>query len=292
MYRADLIRALEEVTSDVQSTASLAKTSLLRGMYLRQSDNEYVLAMDVPGLHTNELVVTADRGTLRIKGEHKCPKLAGTDIVDPLCVDRYYDATFTFPSDADEDHVKAHLDAGVAYVKVPKITGERRGLGRIIELTEEAAGRVYEGSGAKWMVDTAAEGANVVKDKIVGGAKVATDTAAQATESIKSAAGQATDSIKSAAGQAADTAKRGAHAATETVKSAAGQATDTAKRGAHSVTETVKGTAAGATEVPTDGKGFVERMTEQIVKPIQDRIQGVKQGSSEGNVPVEKKDEL
>ncbi|KND04788.1 uncharacterized protein SPPG_00492 [Spizellomyces punctatus DAOM BR117] len=270
---ADLLRALEEVTTDVGATASLAKSALLRGMYLRQNDNEYLLAMDVPGLHTNELVVTADRGTLKIKGEHKCKNIAGTEKPDPLCIERYYDAAFTFPSDADEEHAQAHLDAGVAYVKVPKLKGEKRGIGRVLKLTEDAAEWVYEESGAKKVIDKTKEAYEAVKEGVVKGST-------QATETIKNAAAGATDVVKNAANsanqaanEAANQAAEAANAAKETVKNTAAQATDRVK---------------GVKETPVveDNRGFVERVKESI----KERVVG--RGSAEGQVPVERKDEL
>lgn len=255
----ELLRALQEVGHDVGSSTTLAKTTLMRGMYMRQNDNEYLLAMDVPGLHTKEVSVGTDRGTLRISGERKCPNLVGTDTVDPLCVERYYDASFTFPSDADEESAKAHLDAGVVYVRVPKLKGERRGVGRIVQLTSDTAEWMYEGSGAKNVVDSTANAANAVKDKIVGGAKAATDSAASAASKATDSAKHTGKKAQKEAGKAANNAANKANAATETIKSAAGKATNVAK-----------GAAADAEE--------------------EDRIVG--KGSAEGTVPVDKKDEL
>ncbi|KAI8922483.1 hypothetical protein DFJ77DRAFT_26622 [Powellomyces hirtus] len=115
----DLIRALEEVTTDVGYSASLAKGTLVKGIYVRQDDDAYLLAMDVPGLHTREVEVTAEKGTLKIHGERKCPTVVATGKPDPLCIPRVYDATFTFPSDANEEKADAKLDAGVVKVFPP-----------------------------------------------------------------------------------------------------------------------------------------------------------------------------
>lgn len=350
----DLLLAFDEISSDVGYGATLAKETLSRGIYLKQNDETYMLAMDVPGLHTREVVVSAEKGTLRIKGERKCPNVVGTSKPDPLCIERYYDASFTFPSDADEERADAKLEAGVVRVFVPKVKGERRGFGRVLKLTEDAAGWVYEESGAKTVVDKTAEGARNAADSarnaydaaaataasaygtatdaaqrmvdtVVGSAKDAANSAQQiaedATATVKSASSKATDNVKATAKDAKKEAekaaekvkKEAAHAskvasksaahaskvasknaahATESVKSAANKATNAAAATATAATESVKSAASRATDAAADAndKGFVERIHDQYVKPIKDRMYSP--GSSDGKIPVVSNDEL
>ncbi|KAJ3002449.1 hypothetical protein HKX48_002326 [Thoreauomyces humboldtii] len=344
----DVLRALNEVGTDAAYTASLAKGTLTRGTYLRQNDDYYLLSMDVPGLHTREVAVTAEKGQLKIKGSRKCSHIVGTTTVDPLCIERHYEASFTFPSDADESRADAKLDAGVVRVFVPKIKGEARGLGRVIKLSSDAADYVYEGTGAKYVVDgtthqvnNAAEGvknvyndaaasaavaydtaaataasayaavsqtAQDVVDNVVGSVKGATDAAQiaaadaaasarsaghHATQSVKSAGHHATASAKSAGSQATDAASRAsaqaaasASSISASAASASRHATASVKSAGHHATASAKSAASAATETPS--AGFVERLHDQYVKPVKERIYSG--GSAEGSIPVNKEE--
>ncbi|TPX60922.1 hypothetical protein PhCBS80983_g01416 [Powellomyces hirtus] len=264
----DLIRALEEVTTDVGYSASLAKGTLVKGIYVRQDDDAYLLAMDVPGLHTREVEVTAEKGTLKIHGERKCPTVVATGKPDPLCIPRVYDATFTFPSDANEEKADAKLDAGVVKVFVPKIKGEARGLGRVIKLSGDAAEWVYEGTGAKTVVDATSEGINsagsAAKNAYDSAAAQAAAAAAEASATaanaynaaaetvervVSNVAGTvkgASDSAQIAAENAAASAKSAGHAATASVKSAGSAATNSAQSAASKASAAAAASASAA----------------------------------------------
>ncbi|KAI8821354.1 uncharacterized protein EV422DRAFT_578211 [Fimicolochytrium jonesii] len=274
---ADLLKALSEMYTDLGYTTTLAKEQLSRGIYLRQTDDVYMLAMDVPGLHTNEVTVSADKGILKIKGEHKCADWplkgvmddSGKPKTDPLCIGRYYDASFTFPSDAEEEKAEANLDAGVVKVVVPKLKGEKRGIHRVLKLGGDAAGWVYEGTGAKAV------------------AEATTDTARNAYDAAAQGAQRVVDTVMGAGRDTADGARNVADQATASAMSAANAATNMG----------AQATDSAATAVPSmmpgeDNKGFVERIHEQYVKPIKDRIIAPGQGGSEGAVPVVNKEEL
>ncbi|KAJ3176714.1 hypothetical protein HDU87_004853 [Geranomyces variabilis] len=237
----DLLLALDEVSADVGYSASKFKGTLGRGIYMRETEDEYLLAMDVAGLHTNEVEITADKGTLRIKGERECPHVVGTGKVDPLCISRHYDASFTFPSDADEERANGNLDAGVVRVFVPKIKGQPRGVGRVIKLTGDAADYVYTETGAKRGVDATVEGVNAAAESVAAAAAAASASAAAAYDTAAGTVNRVVDNVvgsvygvaenaKIAGNQASASAVSAGTHATASVRSAAAAATDAAAR--------------------------------------------------------------
>ncbi|KAI9102661.1 hypothetical protein DFS34DRAFT_404235 [Phlyctochytrium arcticum] len=272
---SDLLRALEEVTSDVGATASRAKSSISRGLFMRQDDNSYLLSMDVPGLHTKEVQVTINNGVLSIHGQHLCSKNPVTGSIDPLCIERSYDASFTFPSDADDSKADARIDAGVVFVKVPKVK-EARGLGRVVALTNDAAEWVYDSTKETMenVRDSVVKNANDATASIKSVAGAATDAASSVTNTVKSAA---TDASKSASSAAAEASRSAASVASEASRSAA-QATNTLKNSASSASAKATPVVAAAAAA-NEERGFFDR--------VKDTVRGANPGAAKGDIPVQ-----
>ncbi|KAJ3188391.1 hypothetical protein HDU85_005542 [Gaertneriomyces sp. JEL0708] len=267
---SDLFRALTEMSSDIGATSTMAKSALYRGMYLRSTDDEYVLSLDVPGLHVNELKVVAERGTLSLKGDHECPNLTATNAPDPLCIERHYDSRFTLPSDADEESAVARLDAGVVSVRVPKIKGERRGVGRVLQLSEDAAGWVYDKTGVRRAVEEVQNGYEWSKEQVAKASDNVRENAQYAADRVRGTAEDAAESARLNAEYAARRAKEGgdyvsesardaAYRAAAAVRDAGGKVNDAARNAAQagsesarSVASAVSGTAQSAATAASD----------------------------------------
>lgn len=93
--------------------------SLSPRMDISETDDAYLLEVDVPGMEPDNIQITVDDGVLRIRGERKQEK------EDSKChkVERVYgmfERVVSLPPDADEDDVKAKFSNGVLKLTVKK----------------------------------------------------------------------------------------------------------------------------------------------------------------------------
>jgi len=257
---SDVYRALRELSTDFTSSASFAKNSLFTpGLHLRSDDVNYVLSMDVPGITRSELEVKVDQGTLTIHGHHPCNKLATTNAVDPMCVERTYDATFTLPSDADSDRAHAALDGGVVKVLVPKVK-EGTGAGRVLNLAEDLYESAREKVGSAY--DAAAESAYGAYESAANNAKRAYDATANAAETTQEKArrlaNEASASAASVASQvsasAASVVGAGQRTVDDATKSAKSAATEVYVSGASAANHATASGKSAASVASASGK--------------------------------------
>ncbi|KAJ3282316.1 hypothetical protein HK104_010966 [Borealophlyctis nickersoniae] len=294
---SDLLQTLQEITTDFTAGASRAKTALTtRGVYIRSTDDKYVVAMDVPGARRNDLTVRLERGTLHIEGHHQCPVVdSTTNATDPLCIERFYDASLTLPSDADEEQATAAMEAGVIRVTIPKIK-EPRGMGRVLNLAEETAESIY--SSAQAAAEAAAESARSAGSYV-------TDAAAAATESVKSLAAEASASAASLANEASVSAASLANQASASAASVASQATVTgakaSKSAASAASEASKSASSAASKASKSASSAASKATKTAgaqgaeesvkAKKVYERIkEAIVGGGTEGEVPVQKEE--
>lgn len=88
---------------------------------LSETDNAFFIALDLPGIHRDDLEITMDDGTLKISGEramqhddengqyHRIERAYG----------RFF-RSFTFGPNADADNISATFDEGVLTIRVGK----------------------------------------------------------------------------------------------------------------------------------------------------------------------------
>ncbi|MCC5973530.1 MAG: Hsp20/alpha crystallin family protein [Rubellimicrobium sp.] len=85
------------------------------------ADDAYRITLEVPGVAENDIAVTAQGGSLVIKGEKKSEREEKTE--DYYFSERQYGSfsrSFRLPADADEDAVSATLKDGVLTVTIPR----------------------------------------------------------------------------------------------------------------------------------------------------------------------------
>jgi HSP20 family protein len=93
---------------------------------ISETEKEYVVKAELPGIKKEDVRVTLDDGVLMIEGERKQEK----DEKDEKShrVERFYGTfrrSFSLPDDADAKHIRAESKDGVLKVHVPKLKVEK-----------------------------------------------------------------------------------------------------------------------------------------------------------------------
>jgi HSP20 family protein len=84
-----------------------------------ETDDEFVLCADLPGVRPEDLDLRFDRGEIALHGRCAPRRPAADPVVFEYGVGDYYRA-FTLPEGVDADHITAELKDGVLTVRVPK----------------------------------------------------------------------------------------------------------------------------------------------------------------------------
>lgn len=103
-----------------------------------ETDNAYLVSLDVPGMTKDQLQVELSGNTLTISGEQKEEKTEGKGA--QRCVERYhgrFERTFTLPQASETDKVEAHYKDGVLRIAVPKAVSTKA---RKIQIGEGKSG--------------------------------------------------------------------------------------------------------------------------------------------------------
>jgi HSP20 family protein len=81
----------------------------LQSVDVREEENRFVVQVDLPGVESKDIEVTADKGVLTIKGERKSERFGGTFL-----------RRFTLPDNTQADAITAKQANGVLEVSIPK----------------------------------------------------------------------------------------------------------------------------------------------------------------------------
>lgn len=82
-----------------------------------ESENEYVVSIDLPGIDRATLDISADDDRLTIKGNRAAPK---TKQHQSECPQGKFLRTFSVPASVDQNGIKADYKDGVLQVHLPK----------------------------------------------------------------------------------------------------------------------------------------------------------------------------
>lgn len=96
---------------------------------LSETDNEYYLMVDLPGMSKKDIEVSYQNKRLTISGERKLEEKETTK--DLLRKERYHGRflrSFTLPEEIKEENIKANFKDGVLTVKIPKSEVQKRKL--------------------------------------------------------------------------------------------------------------------------------------------------------------------
>lgn len=88
---------------------------------LSETDDAYLIAIDLPGIRRDDLEITMEDGTLKISGERSME--SETENGQYYRIERAYGRffrSFTFGPNADADNINASFDDGVLTIRVGK----------------------------------------------------------------------------------------------------------------------------------------------------------------------------
>ncbi len=88
---------------------------------LSETDDAYLIALDLPGLRRDEIEITMEDGTLKIAGERSLESESENGQYHRI--ERSYGRffrSFTFGPNADADRIEASFDDGVLTIRVAK----------------------------------------------------------------------------------------------------------------------------------------------------------------------------
>ena len=88
---------------------------------LSETDDAYLIAIDLPGIRRDDLEITMEDGTLKISGERSMENESENG--QYYRIERAYGRffrSFTFGPNADADNIEAHFDDGVLTIRVAK----------------------------------------------------------------------------------------------------------------------------------------------------------------------------
>jgi len=88
---------------------------------VKETDTDYQLIADIPGVDPKDIEVNAENGVLTIKGERKTETT--DEKTDYKRVERSYGAfyrRFSLPDTADAEHISAKSEHGVLAITIPK----------------------------------------------------------------------------------------------------------------------------------------------------------------------------
>lgn len=138
---SDLFAEMERMFEDLgqKPLAKSAEQKFTPACEIAETEAQYFMSMDLPGVKREDIKVEINENTLTISGERKQEKKA-EDERNAKYVERQYGAfirTFTLPSTADAEKIEAHYEDGVLNLTIPKATIART---RKIEIQSKPGG--------------------------------------------------------------------------------------------------------------------------------------------------------
>ena len=98
-------------------------TSWSPAVDIRETDQEMVLELEVPGIKPEQVELTAENGVLTVKGEKKSERKEGDENDRYHVVERSYGnfmRSFQLPQGIDESKIEADYNNGILSIHIPK----------------------------------------------------------------------------------------------------------------------------------------------------------------------------
>ncbi|MDQ1730166.1 MAG: hypothetical protein QOK10_325 [Pseudonocardiales bacterium] len=92
---------------------------------VEETDQEFVLDLDLPGVKKKDVTIEVDGRRLVVSGERKEVERKGWLRRQTRATGSFV-FEVTLPGEVDEEHIEATMDEGVLHVRVPKRTGTSR----------------------------------------------------------------------------------------------------------------------------------------------------------------------
>jgi HSP20 family protein len=93
---------------------------------ISETDKEYLVKADLPGVDKKDVKITVENGQLRISGERKTESKSKDE--NEIRVERFHGTfarTFTLPEDADVEGIRADASNGSLTVRIPRKEGKK-----------------------------------------------------------------------------------------------------------------------------------------------------------------------
>lgn len=101
-------------------------TSFAPTCNIRESDKEYIVQFDIPGVKKNEIKIELQNNRLTVSGERKERKEEKDS--KHFLSEAFYGSfmrSFSLPTECDENKVDAQYEDGVLTVKIPKVASAK-----------------------------------------------------------------------------------------------------------------------------------------------------------------------
>ena len=106
---------------DSEATRESSAVAWLPSVDVREEDNRFLVQVDLPGVESKDIEITAEKGVLTIKGERKSEsKKSETGYERVERVAGTLVRRFTLPETAQADSITARQANGVLEVSIPK----------------------------------------------------------------------------------------------------------------------------------------------------------------------------
>jgi len=116
----DLINAL--LQSIENSEEEVAMHDFVPAVNTRETENAYVIELDVPGVSKEDIDITTEDNVLTISGERKqSQEVKDEDYYKVESVYGTFSRSFTLPEKVDVDKIHAESKNGVLEVVIPKL---------------------------------------------------------------------------------------------------------------------------------------------------------------------------
>ena len=93
---------------------------------ITESDDEYCVRAELPGVEKNDVTVELEHGVLQIRGEKKSRRDEKTEKGRRLeCTYGAFSRGFSLPQDADPDRISAEFKDGVLSISIAKQPGSK-----------------------------------------------------------------------------------------------------------------------------------------------------------------------
>lgn len=125
-YRRSFPTDLEQMLRRFDEPDGIGVTDWSPAVDIEETDAEFVVKADVPGVDPEKILVSVDDGALVISGERKSEKTEeGKDFKRSECFEGSFYRRFVLPDTADADGIKAKGVNGVLTVTIPKVPAKQ-----------------------------------------------------------------------------------------------------------------------------------------------------------------------
>jgi HSP20 family protein len=144
LVRADPFRAFDRLTEQAFGTSTRPAVMPLDAW---RAVDEFVVALDLPGVQTDSIDIDVERNVLTVKAERHPPTGADTEMVVAERPSGVFSRQLIVGDTLDTDRIQASYDAGVLTLRIPIAENAKP---RKIAITMSNANRkVIEGSTAE-----------------------------------------------------------------------------------------------------------------------------------------------